>query len=50
MLLSSATILGALADAVKHEQVSEFGGIYDGPETLGIGENNLPGARPNSSP
>jgi phosphatidylserine/phosphatidylglycerophosphate/cardiolipin synthase-like enzyme len=35
MVLSSATILGALADAVKHKQVPDFGGIYDGPETLG---------------
>jgi phosphatidylserine/phosphatidylglycerophosphate/cardiolipin synthase-like enzyme len=35
MVLSSATILGALADAVNHRQVDEFGGIYDGPETQG---------------
>lgn len=35
MVLSSATILGALADAVEHDQVTEFGGIYDGPETTG---------------
>jgi len=35
MVLSSATVLGALADAVKHDQVPEFGGIYDGPETNG---------------
>ncbi len=35
MVLSSATILGALADAVTHEQVKEFGGIYDIPETTG---------------
>jgi phosphatidylserine/phosphatidylglycerophosphate/cardiolipin synthase-like enzyme len=35
MVLSSATILGALADAVKHRQVADFGGIYDGPETTG---------------
>jgi phosphatidylserine/phosphatidylglycerophosphate/cardiolipin synthase-like enzyme len=33
MVISSATLLGALADAVHHRQVAEFGGIYDGPET-----------------
>ncbi|MGA9451054.1 MAG: phosphatidylserine/phosphatidylglycerophosphate/cardiolipin synthase family protein [Verrucomicrobiia bacterium] len=33
MVLSSATILGALADAVENKQVTSFGGIYDGPET-----------------
>jgi phosphatidylserine/phosphatidylglycerophosphate/cardiolipin synthase-like enzyme len=35
MVLSSATVLGALADAVKHVQVAEFGGIYDAQETGG---------------
>ena len=33
MVLSSATVLGSLADAVAQEQVPEFGGIFDGPET-----------------
>jgi phosphatidylserine/phosphatidylglycerophosphate/cardiolipin synthase-like enzyme len=37
MVLSSAAVLGALADAVHHDQVpmTNFGGIYDGPETNG---------------
>jgi phosphatidylserine/phosphatidylglycerophosphate/cardiolipin synthase-like enzyme len=39
MVLSSATVLGALADAVTHKQVAQFGGIYDGPETLGALKN-----------
>jgi phosphatidylserine/phosphatidylglycerophosphate/cardiolipin synthase-like enzyme len=38
MVISSGTILGALLDAIAHEQVpaNNFGGIYDGPEMAGV--------------
>jgi phosphatidylserine/phosphatidylglycerophosphate/cardiolipin synthase-like enzyme len=38
MVISSGTILGALLDAVTHQQVpqAQFGGIYDGPEMAGV--------------
>ena len=35
MVLSSQLILQALADAVNNDQVADFSGIYDGPETTG---------------
>jgi phosphatidylserine/phosphatidylglycerophosphate/cardiolipin synthase-like enzyme len=38
MVISSGTILGALLDAITHNQVpaGQFGGIYDGPEMAGV--------------
>jgi phosphatidylserine/phosphatidylglycerophosphate/cardiolipin synthase-like enzyme len=43
MVLSSVTVLGALADAAGRNQVAEFSGIYDGPETTGALKNATSG-------
>jgi phosphatidylserine/phosphatidylglycerophosphate/cardiolipin synthase-like enzyme len=44
MVLSSVTVLGALADAAARDQVAEFSGIYDGPETTGALKSSTSGA------
>jgi len=36
MVLSSFTILAALSEAIDHDQVKDFAGIYDGPQMKGI--------------